>query len=251
MKTPQDRWRVFLHQCLVRRIDVLEFKDLSDLLASRSPIPESTLATILVHQSTHPKWDPLLPLYIDCLHRTGRLKTATVLRSLLKRSSILQLQADEKAQSSSPSQGQDGKRDGAKKGTSSDASTTIMTDIKVIQDVILSISTGQCDAPAKAASDAVDIFMAVSDWILAVVAWHNNSTVVGHDDDGDEQNHVAGALLTGSPDAILLFESLGILLAVLYGSSEGVEALSGTHDEGMIRIFRTGLFCLDPYNLCT
>ena len=224
MKTPDDQWRIFLHQCLVRRIDVLEFRDLSELLASRCPVGESTFATVLLQSRTaHVIWDPLLPLYIDSLHRTGKEKTATELESLLKQSSVL----DKPRNASSPSpqdealvEHESQKDKMKKKDEESSSDSTIMTDIKIIQDVILSVSAGHIPVTA---TDAVKSFMAICEWILAVVAWHK-STV-------DEQHHREGVLIS-SPDAISLFESLGIALIVLSGNSKGMEALSSDNSGG-------------------
>lgn len=195
-----DQWRTFLRQCLVNRIDVDEFRDLSKLLFFRCQLPESALLGILLESqdATGIKWDPLLPLYIDCLCKTGRVKTSTVLGSLLKHSSI-----HEKSQS-----------DPKKRKRYS-----LMTDIKVIQDIMLSVSTG---STPRTVSEAINLFSAVVDWIQAVLAWNNNRV-----DNGQQDG------LMGSPDVMSLFESLGILLAVLSGAGKGLEVLSADSHEGI------------------
>lgn len=199
----------------MRRVDVLDFKDLSRLLLSRYPISETTLLDVLLASQslTRMKWDPLLPLYIDCLRKIGKLGAATVLGSLLKHSFVL----DNKDYG-----GDDGDPDKFHKKSmpprDRSGFCTFMTDIKVMQDIILSISTGHIP---KTSSEAVSIFSVVAEWILAVVAWHNRIA------DGNQQ----ADSLNSSPDAISLFESLGILLAALSGSAKGSEALSaGRHD---------------------
>lgn len=101
---------------------------------------------------------------------------------------------------------------------------TFMTDIKVIQDVMLSISTGHTP---KTSAEAVGIFSAISEWILAIVAWQHSHTSL------DEHQQSGG--LMSSPDAISLFESLGILLAALSGSGKGLEVLSADNHEGIFR----------------
>lgn len=196
-----EQWRTFFRQCLTNRVDVNEFRDLSKLLFSRCSIPEATLLDALLESQdgTAIKWDPLLPLYIDVLCKTGRVKVPTVLTSLLKHSSIC-----EKAPEI---HGKNSKR------------YTLMTDIKVIQDIMLSASTGNIP---RSLTDAVSLLSVVADWIQAVLAW-NNSRVDNAQQEG----------LMNSPDAVSLFESLGILLAVLSGAGKGLEVLTTDSQEGI------------------
>ena len=211
-------WGVFLHECLKRRIDALEFRDLSKLLLSRCPVSEPALLDILLESqaASHAKWDPLLPLYIDSLRRLGKLKPATVLESLLRHSSILS-----STTSSTPAASEEKNKNKKKLKTNGNDSTsgTFMRDIKVVQDVVLSVSAGQIPATA---SEAAGVFLAVAEWILAVVAWHHATL--------DEAQQTGGFM--SSPDAVSLFESLGILLAALSGSAKGLELLSLDHNEG-------------------
>lgn len=79
-----------------------------------------------------------------------------------------------------------------------------MTDIKVIQDVMLSISAG---ATPRMIAEAAELYDAMVEWINAVVGWHNESI-----------SQQKGGMM-GSPDAVSLFESLGILLAALSGTT--------------------------------
>ncbi|PKY01917.1 mediator of RNA polymerase II transcription subunit 5 [Aspergillus campestris IBT 28561] len=89
-----------------------------------------------------------------------------------------------------------------------------MTDGRVMQDVMLSMSAG--NIPATMA-EAIGIFSATVDWIQAVVAWHNS-----HMDAGQQ----TGGLMS-SPDAASVFETLGIILTALSGNVKGLEVLSG------------------------
>lgn len=146
------------------------------------------------------KWDPLLPLYIDCLCKMGRAKASTILGSLLKHSSICE---------KTPSENQEKKP----------KRYTLMTDIKVVQDLMLLISTGSIP---RTLTEAEKLFAVVIDWIQAVLAWNNNRV-----DDGQQDG------LMGSPDIVSLFESLGILLAVLSGAGKGLEVLSSDSHEGI------------------
>lgn len=190
-------WRTFLHRCLAYRVDVDEFKDLSKLMLTRSPVKENELLDLLLETraTSSITWDPLLPVYIDGLCKIGQVKSASALNCLLKHSSIR------------------GKNESKRKVS------TLMTDIKVIQDVMMSISTG---TTPRTIAEAADLYAATVEWIDAVVAWHNNSLDVSQQTGG----------LMSSPDAVSLFESLGILLAALSGTAKGLETLSKENRQG-------------------
>lgn len=192
-----EQWRTFLHRCLTNRIDIDEFTDLSGLLLARSPVKERELLDLLLQTRADSSitWDPLLPLYVDGLCRVGRVKSSSALAGLLRHSSI---------------QG--------------DRPSTLMTDIKVVQDVMMFISTGSIP---KTVTEAADIYSATVDWIVAVVAWNQRDGSPG---------------LMGSPDAVSLFESLGILLAALSGTNKGLEVLSSDFNQGR-SLFSRGLSC--------
>lgn len=210
-----EQWGIFLRQCLDHRIDAAEFKTLSRLLFQRCPIAEDVLLDVLLETwlATGIKWDPLLPLYIDCLRRMGRLQIPTVLHSLLKHSSIHEKLGKE-VQSSSP-----GGAMKKEKKQGLQQCYTFMTDGRVMQDVMLSMSAG--NIPATMA-EAIGIFSATVDWIQAVVAWHNS-----HMDAGQQ----TGGLMS-SPDAASVFETLGIILTALSGNVKGLEVLSGDSHAG-------------------
>jgi mediator of RNA polymerase II transcription subunit 5 len=197
---------------LANRIDIDEFTDLSGLMFARSPVKENELLDLLLEAraSSSVTWDPLLPLYVDGLCKVGRVKSSSALASLLKHSSVL----DASGSGEGEGEGQSSPSKSKKQKPS-----TLMTDIKVIQDVMVFISTGSIP---KTVIEAADIYSATVDWILAVVAWHNNSM--------DASQQTGG--LMGSPDAVSLFESLGILLAALSGTSKGLEVLSSDYNQG-------------------
>ncbi|KAL4889650.1 mediator of RNA polymerase II transcription subunit 5 [Aspergillus ambiguus] len=206
--TSHGQWRTFLHQCLVHRIDVAEFKNLSRLLFKRNPIAPSALIDALLETrlATGVKWDPLLPLYIDGLCKMGKVQISTILVSLLKHSSI-----HDKPRSPAADSPQGKKKHNC---------YTLMTDIRVIQDAMLAVSTGH--AP-KALSETTGTFSAIVDWIHAVVAWHNSQMSASQQADG----------LMSSPDAVSLFESLGILLAAVSGTEKGLQVLSSDSNEAL------------------
>lgn len=214
MTTEQKQWKIFLDQCLKHRIDASEFKNLAGILASRCPIAESSLLDALCEvrrgeASTGVKWDPLIPVYIDCLCKTGRVGVSAVLAGLLKWSSVLEPaeQKKQQAPTSSPA------------GTAARGKEcyTLMTDIRVIQDVMLSVTTG--NHTLRTMADVVGMFSATVDWIQAVVGWHHRHQQTGG--------------LMASPDVVSLFESLGILLAALSSAPKGIEMLSSDSNEGI------------------
>jgi mediator of RNA polymerase II transcription subunit 5 len=193
-----EQWRTFLLQCLAHRVDVDEFKELTKLMLARSPVKENELLDLLLEARANSAiaWDPLLPVYVDSLCKVGQVKPASALNSLLKHSSI---------------QG--------KEATKRKAST-LMTDIKVIQDIMMAVSTGSVP---RSIAEAADLYAATVEWIVAVVAWQNDSL--------NESQQTRG--LMSSPDAVSLFESLGVLLAALSGTTKGLETLSSDNRQGM------------------
>jgi mediator of RNA polymerase II transcription subunit 5 len=204
-----DQWRTFVQRCLAHRVDVDEFKDLSKLMQNRSPLKENDLLDLLLEAraASSIAWDPLLPVYVDGLCKVGQVKAASALRRLLAHSSIRQ------------------------KSHSKPNMSTLMTDIKVIQDVMLSISTG---AIPRRIAEAAELYDATVDWIVAFVEWHNHGL-----------SQQTGGLMS-SPDAVSLFESLGILLAALSGTSKGLETLSSDHHQGMQPPFRSQIKVRSP-----
>lgn len=217
MGTAVEQWRKLLHQCLIQRIDANEFKSLSKLLLRRSPLPEATLLDVVLESRTvtDVQWDPLLPLYVDSLAKLGHVKISTVLSSALKYSTIVDNKAgDSPGGTAAAAAGEEIKK---KKGRK--VSSSLMTDIRIIQDAMMTISAG---FSPKTTVEAVNIFSAVAEWIIAVVAWHNGNV--------DEQHQTGG--LMNSPDGMTLFESLGILLAALSATGKALEALAMGNSEG-------------------
>lgn len=184
-------------------------------MLARTPIKENILLDLLLRSRADARiaWDPLLPLYVDGLCRSGLVRVSAALRGLLRCSSI--------SDGSNPDQ--EGKETSKKAAAAGDAhrGSTLMTDIKVIQDTMMTIST-DTQIP-KSFTEAADIYDATGEWILALVAWHTRSL--------DESTQSGG--LMGEPDAVSLFESLGYLLAALSGTEKGLEVLSGDFDRGL------------------
>lgn len=219
MASEQKQWKIFLDQCLKHRIDASEFKSLSSILASRCPIAESSLLDALCEvrageATAGIKWDPLIPVYIDCLCKTERVGISAVLGVTLRWSSI----HEEQQPASGP---QELEKQSPLPMKRKAKCYTLMTDIRVIQDVMLSVSAGN-NIP-RTVAEATSIFSAAVDWIQAVVGWHHRRQQTGG--------------LMGSPDVVSLFESLGILLAALSGTAKGLDMLSSDSNDGISAYF--------------
>lgn len=212
----QSQWKTFFHRCLLHRIDAAEFRELSKLLFQRYPINDAPLvdALLATRVASAVKWDPLLPLYIDGLCKTGRVKISTVLVCLLKSSSVHDKPVVSGAEADADASAQ--KEDSASKTKC----YTLMSDNRVVQDVMLAISTG---ATAKMPLlEMIHAFSAVADWVQAIVGWHNGLLGAGQP-----------VGMMGTPDGVLLFESVGILFAALAGTAKGLEVLSADSHEGL------------------
>lgn len=194
-KASPEKWRSFLHQCLARRVDVDEFKDLSKLMRTRSPVSEDELLDLLleVRGASTITWDPLLPVYVDGLCKAGQVKPSAALSSLLKHSSVRNKENGRKI-------------------------STLMTDIKVIQDVSFVISTGSIP---RTANEAAELYSVTVEWVFAVSMWHNSL---------DPSQQVGGMM--NSPDVVSLIEALGVLLVALSGAPKGLEVLSSDSQRG-------------------
>lgn len=211
-----EQWRILLQQCLIRRVDAVTFQNLARVLSRRAPLKETSLLDVILESRASIKiqWDPLLPLYVDTLTKAGALKVSSVLRSLLKHASI---RLDE------PGNTKDSANETNKVTAAAEnrirKTSTLMTDYRIIHDATISLSTGH---PPKSAKEAANIFAVVAEWILALVAWHNSQI---------SEDQPSGGLM-GSPDALSLFESLGILLAAVASTERGLEALSSESSDG-------------------
>lgn len=222
----QSQWKTFFHRCLLHRIDAAEFRELSKLLFQRYPINDAPLMDALLSTrvaASAVKWDPLLPLYIDSLCKMGHVRISTVLTCLLKCSSLHD--KPESGVEAAPDRGDaDANATSASEKQKDDSASkakcyTLMTDSRVVQDVMLAISTG---ATAKMPLlEVINAFSAVADWVQAIVGWHNSLLGAGQP-----------VGMMGTPDGVLLFESVGILFAALAGTAKGLEVLSADTHEG-------------------
>jgi mediator of RNA polymerase II transcription subunit 5 len=110
-----------------------------------------------------------------------------------------------------------------------------MIDIKVIQDVMMAVSTG---AIPRAPAEAADLFASTVEWIDAVVSWYNGNLDIMQQSSG----------LLNNPDAVSLFESVGILLAALFNTSKGIDALTSTWIDRAHQGMSSSIF-FDPFPL--
>ncbi|KAK2753905.1 mediator complex subunit [Arachnomyces sp. PD_36] len=199
MASSIEKWKTFLRQCLTRRISADKFREMAKILFESDTIPEGTLVDAVLESRavTNVYWDPLIPLYVDTLRRLGIIKMPDILNSLLKHSSISQKDHESKASTAKPL---------AKP-------STLLTDYRILQDLLMAVTSGWSP---KSMRDARRTLTSVTDWIFALVSWVSASA-------NDE--NPSGALGT-SQDAFQVFESAGILLAALVGSSNALDSLS-------------------------
>ncbi|OJD18406.1 hypothetical protein AJ78_01586 [Emergomyces pasteurianus Ep9510] len=203
-RSSSAQWKNLFHRCLSQRTDTSEFRDFAKLMLNRYSIPARRLLDLLLasRSVTNVPWDPLIPLYVDTLHRLESVRTEDILESLLAHSTVSQKQVS--AQNGSA----------AKEPVS-----TLMTDYCIIHNATIAATSGY--AP-KTVADAVNTFSALAKWIFALLSWNSSHKPVG-DPVGS---------LTKSPDALAVFESLGILFAALVSTEKSVSALSAPRSKG-------------------
>lgn len=223
MATPIDQWRNLVRSCLARRIEVARFCKLVNLLSKRAPLPEEAVLVDVILESravtttttttTNCCWyDPLIPLYIDALTRTGRARFASVLNALRRHSSV---------------GGGSGKDQAVDEGSSritANKMATLMTDTRVVHNAIVPLSTPGLSLSSR---EVARIFTEVSEWILALVRAHSSSLADDH-----QQQQQPGGLLS-MPDVLALFESLGILLIAVSATEKGIDVLSSDLSQGI------------------
>ncbi|EDN09154.1 conserved hypothetical protein [Histoplasma mississippiense (nom. inval.)] len=135
-------------------------------------------------------------LYVDTLHRLGSIKLEDILESLLAHSTVSQKQASVQNGSATKT-----------------PLSTLMTDYCVIHNATIAATSGH--AP-KTIAEAGNTFSALAQWILSLLSWNSS-----REPEGDPSSS-----LTSSPDALTVFESLGILFAALASTERSVNALS-------------------------
>ncbi|EER43520.1 RNA polymerase II mediator complex subunit Nut1 [Histoplasma capsulatum H143] len=192
------QWKTFLRRCLSERSDAAEFGRFATVMLNRHSIPGRRLIDIILAARvvTNVPWDPLIPLYVDTLHRLGSIKLEDILESLLAHSTVSQKQASVQNGSATKT-----------------PLSTLMTDYCVIHNATIAATSGH--AP-KTITEAGNTFSALAQWILSLLS--SNSS---REPEGDPASS-----LTSSPDALAVFESLGILFAALVSTERSANALS-------------------------
>lgn len=198
-----------LHECVARRIEVDVFRKLVKILSRRAPLQQASLVDLLLDSrsitaNTFP-YDPLIPRYATALRKLGLIRTTSLLNGLRKRSSL------------------GNQSTGAEK---SQKAPMLMTDTRVVQDLIAPLSSSSL---CLNISDTQNTFAITAEWILDVARWHASNI-------NDE--HQMGGLMS-SPDALALFESLGILLVALSATAKAHDALTSESTSGMAGLFYT------------
>ncbi|KAK2777681.1 mediator complex subunit [Emmonsiellopsis sp. PD_33] len=204
LRSASLQWQKLLHRCLSQRTDASEFRGFAKLMLDRYPLPTRKLIDIILQSRsvTNVPWDPLIPLYVDTIHRLRAIKLENILQSLLAHSTI--------------SQNRQSEPDGSVAKT---PVSTLMTDYCIIHNATIAATSGH--AP-KTSSDAANTFAALANWILVFLSWGST-----HEAGNDQESW-----LTSSPDVLAVFESLGILFAALVGTEKSVNALSTQRTKG-------------------
>lgn len=203
---PIQQWRKLLHECAARRIEVDVFRKLVKILSRRAPLQEAALVDVLLDSRSITAdifpYDPLMPRYATALRKLGLIRTTSLLDGLRKRSFLGNQSTGgaEQSQKSNPSM--------------------LMTDTRIVQDLIAPLSSSTLSLNTH---DIQSTFAITAEWILDVARWHAS-------DINDE--HQMGGLMS-SPDALALFESLGILLVALSATAKGHDALASESTSGM------------------
>lgn len=206
MASSAEQWSKLLRQCLSRRLDAEEVRELAKLLSERDPIPEGKLIDVVLDSRTvtNVPWDPLIPVYVDVLRQLGMIKIPDILSSLLQHSSISE-------------QNNDPIKKTAKQSTKVN---TFLTDYRILQDILIVVTAGWVP---KSHREARRTFSSVSDWVFALLSWNSANT--------DEN---LGGGLGSSQDAVQVFESIGVLLAALIGGGNVLDSLSTPNAEGTV-----------------
>jgi mediator of RNA polymerase II transcription subunit 5 len=109
----------------------------------------------------------------------------------------------------------------------------MLTEFRIIQNLVVAATAGF--AP-DTAGGMLNSFIAIADWILALLAFNPDAKAVdgsGEPDNGAPQHP---EWLMGSADALAVFESLGILFAALAATEKGLNALVEMKNQGGISI---------------
>lgn len=208
---PIQQWRKLLQECVARRVEGDLFRKLVKILSRRAPLQQAALVDVLLESRSITAdifpYDPLIPRYATALRKLGLIRTASLLDGLRKRSSLGNQSTE-----------------GAEQGQKTAKASMLMTDIRIVQDLIAPLSSSSL---SLSTNDIQSIFAITAEWILDVARWHAS-------DINDE--HQIGGLMS-SPDALALFESLGILLVALSATAKGHDALASESTSGMAGLF--------------
>ena len=181
---------------------------LAKLLAERDPIPKAKLIDVVLEARsvTNVDWDPLIPLYTESLRQLGMIKAPDILNSLLKHSTITEHEQSHASKKTPVEQ--------------TTKASTFLTDFRIIQNIMMAVTSG---LTPKKLGEGRSMLASVADWIFALLSWNSANA--------DDENPIGG--LAGSPDAVSVFEAIGILLAALVGSENALDSFSMSSAEGI------------------
>jgi hypothetical protein len=194
-------------------------------MIARHPLPSRKLIDVILDSKaeTGVEWDPLVPLYVDSLLKMKALKIPDVLTSLLVHSMVRPRNSGEQPYP-----------------RPRDQASILLTEYRIIQNLVAAATAGF--AP-ETAGGMLNSFIAIADWILALLAFNPGAKAVDGSGEPDNEAPQHPEWLMGSADALAVFESLGILFAALAATAKGLNALAEMKNQGGITIwFR--------YNIC-
>lgn len=211
-KACDPEWVHLLKRCISERIIVSEFRDFSKIMMRRHPISGKELIRIVLdaRSASNIMWDPLVPLYVEALHKLDFVTIPEILKRLLKYSTLYE------DSHPVPKTESDGKGPKRKKKAS-----TLMTDNKIIQNVLTAITMGH---GPKSTWSVIETLKAIADWISTLFAWSPSA-------DGPQKGQSGGIL--GHQDAACIFGTLGLLLVGLAATEKGVSGFSSLNQKGM------------------
>ncbi|KAF3491982.1 uncharacterized protein GIQ15_01499 [Arthroderma uncinatum] len=217
-------WQKLLQQCVGQRISSDEFQELARVMLRRHPIASKDLVDIILESRTVTEfdWDPLVPDYVDAIHRLAHIDIFEILPSLLAHSSIQSDVQHRKKQDKTHNDSANHEIDGGKASVPETLKkpTTLLTDYGIIQNVITAVTTGH--AP-KTALGFMNTCSAIADWILTLISWSRLTET--------EKGEGGGGQLLSSPDVVSIFVAIGFLFGALAGTEIGATALSSQNSE--------------------
>jgi hypothetical protein len=195
------KWEHFVRRCLLRRTHDDEFQELAEFMNGSYPISGRILTQTIIacRQSFSISSDPLIPHYVRAVVTSGLAHTSDLLYVLIQNWN-----------SRLPDQGLSAEL--KKPGCLSSPDSVIIND--------LALMVASSKTPHKS-SEVRKSLSLTSKWLIAVIGWIS--------EDGENRSYLA--ILT-------LLEALGILLASIASTEQGISLLSSQKDSGKLSTYQ-------------